>query len=461
MLLVYLGIAVLIVLFLILKLKVNAAISLVIGSLFMGIVAGLGMIETVGTITKGFGNLMSGIGLSIGFGIILGQLLSDFGGAQKIANTLVDAATEKFALYALAFTALILSIPVFFDVVFVILVPLGISVAKRINKPVPYAIAAMAVGAMVGHTFIPPTPNPMAAAEIFNFDLGTMVIVGIIGGVLATLFGSFVLFTALDKGFWNKEKDELPEASIVGGGAGEESKVAKKDISGLAGNMAVALEEPSFALSITPILLPVVLILLTTVVGAVTGSVPKLLGFMGNKTIALLIGVIICYMIAKKTKMSSMDVEKSVAKGLEAAGIVLLITGAGGSFGAVISATGISDFIASNISTLAGAPVMAIVLSASLGFVFRIALGSGTVASITAMTIMSGVAPAVAIHPVFIALACLSGSISIGHVNDSGFWVVTNMGGFSVTGGMKIYTFGGFLIGVVGIVISLIGALVM
>lgn len=444
MLLVFLFIAIGVILFSIIKLKINASISLIIGALVMGVLSNIGLLKTATVITAGFGGLMTGIGLSIGFGIILGQLLSDFGGAKTIADSMVAVTSEKYSLYALGFTALILSIPVFFDVVFVILIPLALGISERIKKPKPYAIGAMAIGAMTGHTFIPPTPNPMAAAEILNFDLGIMVLVGLIGGIIATFIGCFILFKLLDRGFWNTEKDELSTLTI-----------SKTDVSNEIVN--TTLRVPPFGLALLPILFPVVMILLKTVLSSF-GKSNLIVNFLGDKTMALLVGVLISYLIAKYCGMTANAIEQSVSKALAGAGMVLLVTGAGGSFGAVISETGIADYIASGLSNLSGAPVISILISALLGFVFRLALGSGTVASITAMTIMSGIAPTIGVHPVFIALACLSGSISIGHVNDSGYWVVTNMGGFTVSGGLKIYTLGGFFIGVVGIIISILGA---
>jgi len=170
--LIWLGISIAIILFAILKMRLNAAIALVLGSLFMGIASGLGTLKTIGTIGSGFGGLMTGIGLSVGFGVILGQLLSDSGGARTIANTLIKITSRKYALYGLGITAFILSIPVFYDVTFVILVPLAIAMSKEIDKPAEYAVGTMIIGAGASHTLVPPTPNPLAAAEILNFDLG-------------------------------------------------------------------------------------------------------------------------------------------------------------------------------------------------------------------------------------------------------------------------------------------------
>lgn len=165
MVFVSLAVSIVIILFVILKLKLNPAIALVLGSIFMGITTGLGAAETIDTISSGFGNLMTGIALPVGFGVILGQLLSDSGGAKVIATTMIQKTSEKYALYALGITAFLLSVPVFYDVTFVILIPLAIAVSRQIHKPLPYTVGAMIIGAGAAHTLAPPTPNPLAAGK--------------------------------------------------------------------------------------------------------------------------------------------------------------------------------------------------------------------------------------------------------------------------------------------------------
>jgi H+/gluconate symporter-like permease len=186
------------------------------------------------------------------------------------------------------------------------------------------------------------------------------------------------------------------------------------------------------------------LILLGTIYQAVAGELPVLLRFFSDKTIALLCGVLCAYLVSS-VSLSKSEREASANEALKSCGVVLLITGAGGSFGAVISATGIADVVASAIQNTSSSPLVALFLAFFIAAVLRIALGSGTVASITAMTIMASVAPTIGINPVWIAIACLSGSLSCGHVNDSGFWVSANLSGFSITGGLKTYTLGNSL----------------
>ena len=383
---------------------------------------------------------MTSLGLSVGFGVILGQLLSDSGAAKKIAHTMVSAVSSKYAMYALGATAFILSVPVFYDVTFVILVPLAIAMSKETKKPLHYTVGAIIIGAGAAHTLVPPTPNPLAAAEILHFDLGIMVGVGLLLGGVSAFLALKLYFLLMDRGFWNKETDETGVALY------EENEQSEG-------------KEPSFIASLFPVVLPVILILIGTIWGAVSESVPKLISFIADKNIALLLGVIAAYIISS-VSMTKDEKDKSATEALKSCGIVLLITGAGGSFGAIISATGMADFIAQSISNISASPIVALLFAFVVAAVFRIALGSGTVASITTMTIMSSVAGTMGMHPVWIAIACLSGSLSCGHVNDSGFWVSTNLAGFTIKGGLKTYTLGNAFTAIFAMVFAMIGSLI-
>ena len=441
MIFLWLAISIAAILGCILVLKLNPTISLVIGSLIMGIGSGLGASSTLASIPSGVGGTLGGIGLSVGFGVILGQLLSDSGGAKVIANTLVKAASEKYALYALGVTAFLLSIPVFYDVTFVILIPLAIAVARQMKKPLPYTVGAMVIGAGAAHTLAPPTPNPLAAADIFGFDLGIMVIVGVVLGLVSAVLAMKVYFLLLDKGMWNKEKDETGVEVYV-----EPDNLAEK-------------KAPSFGMAMIPIVLPVVLILLGTVVGAVAEKTPEFISVLSNKNMAMLLGVLSAYIVASVC-MDKKERDSSATEALKSCGIVLLITGAGGSFGAVISATGMADMLGSAIQGSSTSPLVALLIAFLIAALFRVALGSGTVASITTMNIMAAVPAAIGVHPVWMAIACLAGSLSCGHVNDSGFWVSANLSGYTITGGLKSYTLGCAIVAVFAMIFAMIGAVI-
>jgi len=441
-LLLNLAIAVGIILVFILVLRWSPVVALIVGSLYMGLASGLSLVDTVSGITSGFGDLMAGIGLPIGFGVIIGQLLYDSGGARSIAVPMVRLFPGKSALYGIGFTAFLFSIPVFFDVTFVILIPLAIALVREMNRPLPYAVGAMVIGAAAAHTLVPPTPNPLAAADILQFDLGIMIIAGLILGLIAATGAMTLLFYLLDRGLWNREKDQT----------GEPIELREE----------IRHRPPGAVLSVLPIITPILLILSGTVWQAFVDIVPPLVQFLSHKVIAMLVGAILAHVIAARN-MSGKDIASSVQKAMSAAGLVLLITGAGGAFGFVIQSTGIGNVLVGKIGDSPNSYLWALLITYFTGMIFRVSQGSGTVAAITTMTIMASahLAETANLHPVWIALAALAGGISIGHINDSGFWVTVNLSGFSVTGGLKIYTLGIFIISVIVLALTLLGALIM
>ena len=435
-----LAISIAIILFLVLKFKINPVISMILASLYMGISCSLGFMDTITSINSGFGNLMTGIGFPIGFGIMMGQILEDSGAAESLAKSILKAFPGKRAPWALGLTAFLLSIPVFFDVTFVILIPLGIAVAKETKRPLAYFAGAIAIGGVSSQTFVPPTPNPLAAAAILNFDLSYIIIAGTVVGLAAAVFSMFVWFRMLDRpGFWDPEKDENGLLDM------DEAVVSREDL-------------PSPWAAIIPICLPVLTILVGSFWPVMTGSdAPVAIQFISQKTIAILLGLLAAYGILLK-RMGWNGLNESVGKSLNQAGVVLLITGAGGAFGAVIQATNIGEVLIAGLTEGQSSTMLILCLTFGIGVLFRVAQGSGTVASITAMTIMASVAPSAGCHPVYIALAALAGGNFIGHVNDSGFWVVTNLSGASVTGGLKTYTWNTITLAGMAFILSLAGA---
>ena len=431
MLVVNLAISIVIIIGLILIPKLNPMVSLIIASAYMGISCGLGIMPTLDTIASGFGSMMTSIGLPIGLGVILGQLMSDSGMAQKIAITLVHAVPSKYVTWALAGAGFLLAIPVFFDITFIILVPIGIAVAKEINKPMAYVSTALIIGDVIAQTYIPPTPNPLAAPDLLGYSLGTQLVVGLIVGAIVLIPSMLVTTKALNAGLFNEEKDINHEAN------------------------SADLPKPPFALSMLPLMLPVVLILISSVLQATGAAAADSLVvlLLSNKIFTLLMAVLAAYVIAWKY-IGFKKAESSANNALGAAGVALAITGAGGSFGSVIA-----DALISTLNIGTGSVVGVLLFAYFIGFIFRVAQGSGTVAGITSMTIMATVAPSVPVHPVWIAMACLAGGISIGHVNDSGFWVCTNLSGFTVTGGLKTYTWPIFVVTVFTLIAAIIGAL--
>ncbi|MFP7696323.1 GntP family permease [Trueperella sp. LYQ143] len=450
LMIVHLVLAIAIILIGIIVLKLNAAISMVIASVYLGIAVGLPLMETVDAVGKGFGNMMAGIGLPIGFGIILGQLLSDSGGANVIAEKIMAALPERRAIWGVSLAGFILSIPVFFDVTFVILIPIGITIAARINVKMAYVTGLLTIGATTAHCVVPPTPNPLAAAEIFKFDLGIMLGVGLVVGLITVILSNFIYIWIHDKfKIWNEKKDVNHSSNVTA------ELIARREA-----GLESGTQRPSLLLALVPIIVPIVCILVGTVGKALFDTQPVWSKFLGDKTIAMLLGTLGAYAISAKY-IGRNKLEDSAGEGLKSAGVVLLITGAGGAFANVIATAGVGDSILSLLNTGTSSKLAAMFLAFTIGLIFRVAQGSGTVAGMTAMTIMASMAPAIGIHPVWIALACLSGGNSIGHVNDSGFWVATNMSGLTVTGGLKTYTLGSFISAILIFIQALLGAMII
>lgn len=442
MIAVNLVITIVILMFAITVLKLNPTISMVMATLYMGISCGMGLIKTAAVTTSGFGNMMGNIGLPIGFGVILGQLLSDCGGANVIAKKITSVFPREKALIALTLTAGILSIPVFADVTFVILMPIGIAIARQINKNTAFAVAMISIGAVLTHTFVPPTPGPLSVAALVECDIGIMLGIGLLISTLTVICSYFIVTKLLQGKKYLTEKDMNPNAVLI--------EKADIDIT----------KAPGFGIAMLPIILPSILILIGTAVSAVVAQPPEWVLFIGDKMVALLVGAIVAYIIAFKY-MNRKEVEKSVARALESCGVIMLVTGAGGSLGAVIKATGIGELLQEMLGASSGSVIVTLLLVFFIGFIFRISLGSGTVASITAMTIMAPVIANLPVHPVYAALAALAGGMTFPHVNDSGFWVMTNLGGLKVKGGIKAYSIPIFIASVVAFAWTLILAVVL
>jgi gluconate transporter len=436
-----LAISIVIILVLIIWVKVNAVISLLLAAIYMGMACSIGWVQTENTIASGFGNTMTSIGLSIGMGVILGQLLSDCGGAYVIAKKMTSLFPKSSALFAVQLSAFIISIPVFFDVTVVIVMPIAIAVSRQIKSPIPIAASLVNIGANFAHCFVPPTPNPLLAPSLFNFNLGTMRVVGLIVALCVELpMYAIIKKFYKTKKFFDFEKDIDHNIVLVESSGYEEKKL------------------PSFSTSMIPVVLPIILILISAMMSTGGQKPPAFIDFLGNKVIALLLGAISAYIIAFKY-MTTEERNKSVMRALESSGIILLITGAGGSFSGVIGATGVKDIITKLLGEGGAISVIPVLVIAwSISMLFKISMGSGTVASITTMGIFATFASLVPVHPVWIAVACLGGSIAGSNVNDSGFWVVANLSGLNVKGGLKAYTLFCTIGSLIGLIATLVGA---
>lgn len=413
-------IAIVIVIGLIVGLRLNPVVGLVIGTMYLGFATGLGLVRTVEVIGQGFGDLMAAIGLPIGFGVMLGSLLAASGGVKQIAISALRLVRRERSPYALGATSLVISTPVFYDVAYVILAPLAQSFAVRTGVTIASMGAAMSLGLGAANLFIPPTPGPLAVAELLGVPVGTMFIYGVAVAVPSALLALFIYNQLLARGFWNSEKDE------------EEFKKIKQDLEGQEDDEASL---PSLWVSLTPILIPIVLILLGTIVGTV-GIESGFVDFLGNRITALLLGLLAAYLVAYR-HLSTDRFDEAANEGLRTSGIILLITGAGGSLGAMLAEVGTGDVLEQLFSGATFAPIL---LVWGVGALLRVAQGSGTVAIITAASLVAPTAGTLDVAAPVLALAAFAGALFGGHVNDSGFWVSAKLLGLSTLGGFKIYT---------------------
>lgn len=429
-------ITIIIILFLILKFKQNPIIGMFIGALYMGIFSNIGLTNTINAIVTGFGNTMTGIGISVGFGIILGQIVADAGAVQSIANYIIKLFGEKRSDIAMGTTGFIVSIPVFYDVGYVILLPIAKILAKSTKNNIALFIGSLVAGLGIAHTFIPPTPGPLTGAELLSIDVGKVILFGLIIGIPSFLITIFIYknFFLSRKNFFDEkcfDMNELKKDEI------EEKKIEKL---------------PSFFKAIFPIFLPIFLIVIGTVSGVIFKEVPEWIVFISNKNIAMFIGVLAAFLLAKGI-LTQEQLSKSVDDSLASAGIVLLITGMGGGLGNVLNLVGIGKVMLEVIQTLNIHPIIFIWLVSAL---LRMAQGSGTVAMITSINLVVPMVNELNISPVLLAMASFSGSLLVGHVNDSGFWVTTKIAKLSTLGGLKTYTLVGFIESIVSLIIILI-----
>jgi GntP family gluconate:H+ symporter len=407
--------AIALLLFLIIKVKLEPFISLLATGLFLALVAGLNVRTIVGTalkssdsvLEKGFGGILGHIAVIIGLGTVLGALLERSGGADVLSRKLLRLFGPKGTPIAMGLVGLIFGIPVFFDIGIFVLAPLVYVAAKRGGKSlVLYALPVLA-GLSMTHAFLPPHPGPTAVAGLLHVDMGWLIIIGLACGLPAFAVAGILwpIYIA------PRVPVAVPDEFLVAADEEGETKAP-----------------PSLGLVMAVILLPLVLIL-----GATFGTLildPQrdllsVLTFLGNPAVALLLAVLLAYfLLGARRGMSAAEFSELSSNSLKPVGMILLVVGAGAFFGAVISATGVGAALAKSLSS-AGLPVLLLAYVISCGL--RIAQGSATVAIVTTGGIVGPLLTADAYsqaHLALIAAAICAGSIILSHVNDGGFWIV-------------------------------------
>ncbi|MDR1908871.1 MAG: GntP family permease [Spirochaetaceae bacterium] len=413
------GLAFLIVL--ILKTKIHAFLALIMGAVVIGLLSGLDSVKTAEAISAGFGGTLGGIGIIIGFGVMMGELFQASGAATQMARSFLKLFGRGKEEAALALTGFVVSIPIFCDSGFVILSPIAKALSRQTKKSMVSLGLALAGGLVITHSLIPPTPGPLGAAGTFGIDVGKFILLGIVIAI------PMALTTTIYARWLGRRIYQIPS----GDGEGwERPAYQEPGYDQLLHNPDEKL--PGAFLSFLPLIVPIILILCNTITKAAGGGgapLSQVLIFLGTPIIAVGIGLIIAiYTLARHT--SRAETLSRMESGIRSAGIIILVTGGGGALGRVLQTSGIGSFIAEQISVL---PIPVIVLPFLIATLIRFAQGSGTVAMLTAAGITAPIVSAAGGSMILGTFAACIGSLFFSYFNDSFFWVTNRLMGIEDT----------------------------
>ncbi|MCQ9124032.1 gluconate:H+ symporter [Rodentibacter caecimuris] len=415
-------IAVFVLVVLVLRTRVHAFIAMLIASSIAGLIGGMSVNDTLAAITKGFGGTLGGIGIVIGLGVMMGSVLEVSGAAEKMAFSFIKFLGKKKEEWALAITGYIVSIPIFVDSAFVILYPVAKALAKNGKRSLLTLGVALAGGLVVTHHTVPPTPGPLGVAGLFGVDIGAMLLVGMSFAVLPVI-GMVLYAKWLDKKYPTFNQESFSTEELKQKYDDYIEKHEKKNL-------------PSLGLSLLPIVLPILLIFIKAILDLVIKGSPAIaelqiyhfFAFIGHPMIALALSVLISvYTLLPKVDKNTTALH--LEEGVKTAGIILLVTGAGGALGAVLRDSGAGKQLAEQIASL---PISPILIPFIVSTLVRFIQGSGTVAMITAASISAPILAQIpGVNMLLAAQAATMGSLFFGYFNDSLFWVVNRMMGIN------------------------------
>jgi gluconate transporter len=445
--LVVFGIAVLLVLVAVVRL--HAFIALLVTSLVVAILGGIPLAEIAALIQREMGGTLGYIAVVIGVGAMFGEMLQRSGGARSIADALLRRFGDRYSPWALGLTGLIVAVPVFFDVALILFIPLVYSLARRSGRSLLFYAIPLLAGIAVAHSFIPPTPGPVAVAGLLGADLGWVIALGVAAGIPATIVGG-IWFGRRVSGRIHLDVPDFT-APLA---ADPESTTPQ-----IAPNTAPAYV-PGFGLAAGLIALPLVLILLGTVSSVALPDEHRMrdvLAFVGHPFTALIAATLLSfYALGTRLGFSRDEVRQMATKSLEPVGLIILVTGAGGVFGKVLVATGVGAAVADWMAT-SGLPLVTLAFLIAAGV--RVAQGSATVSMVTAAGLMAPILEATSTSAPQVALvviAIASGATVLSHVNDSGFWLVNRYLGMSEKQTLQVWTVMETLVGLTGFAVVLL-----
>lgn len=422
-------IGVILLLLLMIKFKLNGFLSLIIVALIVGVAEGMPIEDVVTSITNGVGGTLGSLALIIGFGAILGKLMADSGGAQRISITLIEKFGKKRIQWAVVITGFVVGFALFYEVGFVLLIPLVFTIAAEAGLPLLYIGIPMAAALSVTHAFLPPHPGPTAIAGIYNADIGKTLLYGAILGLPTAILAGPVFSK-----FLKKMEHPIPEGLY-------NPKIFKDE------------EMPSFGTSVVTALIPVFLMAVQAIAKMTLPSesiIVRYANFFGSPVIALLISVIVALFTFGLNKKKKMDeIMKTVADAITSIAMMLLIIGAGGALKQVLVDSGVANYIGDVMQQSNISPLILAWLIASL---LRIALGSATVAGLTAAGIVAPVVASTGVSPELMVIATGAGSVIFSHVNDPGFWLFKEYFNLSLPETLKSWSVAETIISVCGLV---------
>ncbi|MFD1337307.1 gluconate:H+ symporter [Oceanobacillus iheyensis] len=446
--LIIVALAVVLLLLLIMKWNLNTFISLIIVSFLTALALGMPLGEIVTSIEGGLGGTLGDIALIFGFGAILGKLVADAGGAQRIALTLIHKFGEKRIQWAVVIASFIIGVALFFEVGLVLLIPIIYQIAKEIKIPLLYLGLPMTAALSVTHGFLPPHPGPTVIAQQYGANIGMVLIYGIIIAVPTVILAG-PLFTKVAKKI-------VPDAF---------SKVG--NLGSLGGAKSFPEEEtPSFAVSALTALFPVILMAITTVVdllqdiGDVSDNILfEIMRMIGQPTTALLISLLLAiYTMGIARKIPMKQLMASAEESVRAIGMMLLIIGGGGALKQVLIDGGVGDSVAALFDGTSMSPIF---LAWLIAAILRIALGSATVAALTTVGMVIPLMEGTDVNLALMVLATGAGSLIASHVNDTGFWIFKEYFNLSMKETFATWTLLETVISVAGLVFTLALSLIV
>ncbi len=452
------GIAILAVILLIIVVHVDPVIALVLGSIYLGLAAGLGFEDTIGTIAEGFGSIMAEVGLLIGFGVLLGSLLFAMGALQGLVELLLRLLGARRLPYALAATLTTIFPSIYVDVQLVLASPIARSAAPQLGRNgLGMLGGSLTAGILVGYVFVVPGLGTVAIAGLLDVPLGTMLIYGLLIGPLTAVVTTLIFGWLLRLGFWNPDKDEEVSEALLAEEALAADRAETDDTSTTAGTARGA---PPLFVSLLPILVPLVLIA-TAAIAAAAGVDSTALAFFGNPVLALFIGLVGAYVLARSS-LGTARTDEALDKGFNTTGQILLITGVGGSLGAVIGAIGLDKVLGDLFSAGTGTPVLlSLLLAWFVAALLHLAIGSISVAAITAAGIIGPIVGDLDVEPAVVGLAIGAGALFALQVNSNFFWMFQTLLGVSTRGALKALTFVTALASVVAMPLIAVLALIV